>query len=223
MAIKKKEYENLSDSNIKRVIELLEREKPVTKKVACEILNISYNTTRLTNIIEGYKTRKATEKRQKAANRGKPASDYEISEVAKNYLQGEAIIDIAKSLYRSPSFVKAIIDKVGIPKKLSKEKRRLPAILPDECISDSFSTGQIAWSAVYHSACEIIKEVESTKKVDYESKYAAKVYQVYIIKPIIEEVPGLADDAVGGFYAYSPAYDLGSLNHLLAYGINFNV
>ena len=50
--IKKKEGENLTETNIEKVIGLLEQEKPITKKQACEILNISYNTTRLTKIIE---------------------------------------------------------------------------------------------------------------------------------------------------------------------------
>ena len=47
MVIKKKSYEKLDDINIKRVIDALESEIPITKKDACEILNISYNTTRL--------------------------------------------------------------------------------------------------------------------------------------------------------------------------------
>ena len=47
---KKKSYENLTDSNIKNVISLLEAEKPITKKEACDILNISYNTTRLNKL-----------------------------------------------------------------------------------------------------------------------------------------------------------------------------
>ena len=55
MRTKKKDYEKLTDANIKHVIELLEAEKPITKKEACGILNISYNTTRLNNIIQEYK------------------------------------------------------------------------------------------------------------------------------------------------------------------------
>ena len=37
----KKSHENLTDTNIKNVIDLLESEKPITKKEACDILNIS--------------------------------------------------------------------------------------------------------------------------------------------------------------------------------------
>ena len=51
MAIKKRDYEKLDDANIERVIAALNDPSPITKKSACEMLNISYNTTRLNNII----------------------------------------------------------------------------------------------------------------------------------------------------------------------------
>ena len=50
-----KKHENLTKANIAKVIDLLEAEKPITKKEACGILNITYNTTRLGNIITEYK------------------------------------------------------------------------------------------------------------------------------------------------------------------------
>ena len=37
------------------VIAKLEAEKPITKKLACEMLGIAYNTTRLENLIQEYK------------------------------------------------------------------------------------------------------------------------------------------------------------------------
>jgi hypothetical protein len=46
MAVRKKREEKLSEANINKVIELLAAEKPITKKEACEILHIAYNTTR---------------------------------------------------------------------------------------------------------------------------------------------------------------------------------
>ena len=49
--VRKREGENLSPANIRRVIHSL-NEEGITKKVACEMLNISYNTTRLNRIIE---------------------------------------------------------------------------------------------------------------------------------------------------------------------------
>ena len=47
--VRAKSYEDLSDVNIKRVLAALE--DGATKKVACEMLRISYNTTRLNNIL----------------------------------------------------------------------------------------------------------------------------------------------------------------------------
>ena len=38
------------------VIAKLEAEKPITKKAACELLGIAYNTTRLDNLIQEYNT-----------------------------------------------------------------------------------------------------------------------------------------------------------------------
>lgn len=60
------EQEKLEDENVLRVIKLLEDTNPITKKEACSLLNIAYNTTRLASIIDKYKERK-TRERQKIA------------------------------------------------------------------------------------------------------------------------------------------------------------
>ena len=44
MAIRKKAGEKLDDATLTRVSELLNQDEPITKKQACEMLNISYNT-----------------------------------------------------------------------------------------------------------------------------------------------------------------------------------
>ena len=62
--IKKQEHERLDDATLSRVVSLLEQDKPITKKVACEMLNISYNTTRLNRIIQEYKDRLEFTKRR---------------------------------------------------------------------------------------------------------------------------------------------------------------
>ena len=54
--------DKLTDTNIARVVKLLNPtpesgEKAITKKVACEIIGIAYNTTRLTNLISSYEER----------------------------------------------------------------------------------------------------------------------------------------------------------------------
>ena len=43
-------HEKLSNENIAKVVSLLSGDSPITKKEACEILNIRYNTTPLQKI-----------------------------------------------------------------------------------------------------------------------------------------------------------------------------
>ena len=79
--VKKRSHEKLTDANIQHVMGLLDAESPITKKEACSILNISYNTTRLKTIIEEFVEQKEYRDKRKAANRGVPARASEkISE-----------------------------------------------------------------------------------------------------------------------------------------------
>ncbi len=52
--VKAKSHEKLDSTNVQKVIDLLGGDEPITKKEACEILNIRYNTTRLQRIIGEY-------------------------------------------------------------------------------------------------------------------------------------------------------------------------
>ena len=140
--VKKKSHENLSKVNIEKVIALLnpctsqtDTPKAITKKEACDILNIAYNTTRLQAIIEGHLEQKAYVKTRKAQNRGRPARDTEICEAVTDYLSGENITDISKRLFRSVGFVRNILEGVGVPQRpASKEERLTSAYFPDECL-----------------------------------------------------------------------------------------
>jgi transposase len=136
--VKKKEGEKLTPENIERVISLLSQAKPITKKEACEILNISYNTTRLKNIIEGYTEEKALDEKRRAANRGKPASNQEIKDVIEWYLEGDNKQEIADRLYRSVTFVTNIIDTVGVPQRKPGQNYVKYEPLPDKCVADRF-------------------------------------------------------------------------------------
>lgn len=229
-AIKKRDHENLSDSAIERVIKCLSQDKPITKKEACNILNISYNTTRLNRIIEDYRERQEFIKTRKAANRGKPASDLEIAEAAALYLQGVSISEIASGLFRSPSFVKSLIERIGVPQKPRKEDRVAIEYLPDNCCAESFEENEIVWSARHHAIARVQKEltnafVSSQKgmnNTDYESKYAAKVYQIYVLENVDSEGTYFPGVTTGGYHAYAPAYDLGKLVHLKKYGVDLS-
>ena len=76
--VKKKDHENITDANIKKVITALGGDKPITKKAACDLLNISYNTSRLQSIIEDYNDRMQYRKTRKAQLRGRPATELSL-------------------------------------------------------------------------------------------------------------------------------------------------
>ncbi len=222
--VKKREHEKLSDTNVAHVITLLEGEKPITKKEACGILHISYNTTRLAKIIADHKEHIAYKTERKNRNKGKAASEYEIKEAATMYLKGSTITDIAQSLYRSAGFVKSILERLGVPTKPSSvEERMNVSYLPETCVAEEFAPGELAWSARYHAIVEIQHELSPeyalTKKglvdgIDYEKKYGSKCYAT--------SVRECTDDMGNpqGFFAFDLAQDLGKLIHLEKYGVN---
>jgi len=225
--VKKKDHENLTSSNIQNVIDLLTPEsgKPITKKEACAILNISYNTTRLSKIIEEFEQKKAYVADRKAKNRGKAASKEEIVQVISEYLQGETIADISKGLFRSSGFVKNIIEKIGVPQRpTSMEDKKGIDFLPDACVAEIFAKGEIVWSARYHTTAVIKEEITGSNKgmieVDYEKKYGSKCYKIDVIEKVNAEDSMFPYLTKGGFTAASLAYDLGKLTHLEEYGVD---
>lgn len=192
------------------------------------MLNISYNVTRLARIIEEYHERKAYVKKRKSQLRGRPATDQEIGEMASMYLRGESLADISKATYRSLAFVKATIEKIGIPSRILEEEDWVPEYLPENCVSDSFEVGEVVWSAKYHRPAIIDAELSVNYQaekmgysdVNYEKKYSSKAYKIYIITESDD-----TDDfskRIPGFNAYSLSYDLGSLKHLEKYGIDLH-
>lgn len=214
--IKKKVGEDLTESNIAKVIKLLNpstSEKPITKKEACDLLKISYNTQRLQSIIESHNEKlefRATRRKQK---RGRPASADEISEAVRAHLRGDPITDIASRLYRSVPFVRSIIEAVGVPTRgANAEERYAVGIIPDKCVAEEFEEGEIVWSAVDHASATILHQ---NKNIDYQSKYGCKCYSIYVHESSEEY------EAYGpGYYSSALAYDLGGLKHLQEYNID---
>lgn len=201
--VKAKEGENLTPANIKRVIELLENpETKTTKKQACEILNISYNTTRLDSIIANYKEEQERIAEHRAKNRGKPATDYEVSYCIENYLKGDPLIDIAKRLYRPIYFVKNILYTRGVPiRQPGANYTTGVELVPEEAMKDLFKVGDVVYSMRYHTLAKIKNVYVDLKK--------QTVYGLYL----------LSDDT--SKYAYQPSWELASLEHLKKYGVNF--
>ena len=226
MAIRKKAGEKLDDATLTSVSELLNQDEPITKKQACEMLNISYNTTRLGKILDDFNETASYRETRKSQNRGKKATDMETREAIEAYLKGETVSDISKRLYRSTTFVKNILDRVGVPEKLPKTKRKGAAYLPDECVSESFEKGEKVWAASYHAPAIIEQEytveyqdsMPGIRTVDYQKDYGCSLYRIWVLEGDKEwnEYFGYVTQ---GFSAHQLSYDLGSLTHLEEYGV----
>jgi|TARA_R110000824_G_scaffold163952_7_gene339910 hypothetical protein len=230
--IRAKSYEDLSAVNIRRVLTALE--EGATKKVACEMLRISYNTTRLNNIIEEFDVEQARIADRKARNKGKMAQRHEIQRAITDYIEGDNITDIAKNLYRSSSFVKGIIDRVGVPRRPVGDEKASEVMLPDACIKEEFHEGEIAWSSKYHMPCVVGKEytleyqesMPGLGNINYEAKYGCKLYSIYCYNlyaydESIKTIGWWSGRKKLGFSSHQLAHSLGSLEHLQQYGVTF--
>lgn len=194
--VKVREGEKLDDATIERVIELLNAEKPCTKKDACSILNISYNTTRLQSIIDKYKERKTYKATRRAALRGKPASPTEVTFVIEGYLEGRTVQALSESLYRSAQFVNNILHIYSVPQRSRSQSYFTPALIPDEAVRETFKVGETVYSARYESVAKI------------EGELMPGVYRVWLLSDKWKQ------------YAYQPAHELASLEHLKSLGVN---
>jgi len=189
--VKKQDHEKLDNATIARVIELLEAEKPITKKAACEILRITYNTSRLGRIIEEYKNRIAYEKTRRSKNRGKPIDRSELVYMVTEYLRGEPISTIADSLYRNSGLVKATLIANQVPIRETGITYQNPALIPDENLKEEYEAGELVWSARYNCMAEVVKEVSDTLQY-------GRVYKVWIFGKHNE-------------FGHQPWYEMGSL------------
>lgn len=206
MATRKKsasEEELMTDANISRVIRLLEPQeegvKPITKKDACQILGMSYNTTRLGTIIEEFKQKQARTAQRKAELRGKPASREDVVYIISEYLNGETVDAISKMTYRSPTFIKRILEDNSVPIRVPGSSYFNPEMVPDGAQRDRFKVGEVVYSTKYDSTARI--EVESlTEKYGY-------IYRIFL----------LSDKWLQS--AWQEHYELASLQHLRDLGV----
>ena len=216
-----KKHENLTQANISKVIELLnptDSSKPITKKEACSILNIAYNTTRLGNIISEYHETMEFRAIRKAQNKGRAATEPEIKDTVKKYLEGDNVSEIAKSLYRSPAFIKGIIDKLGVPQKLSHTdyEGRRNAILPDQCVAEEFEVGEKIWAVRENYPAIVKRELTTPEQVEEKG---FRVYLCYTIECTQEDLKDTYFPYLefAGKYTCLANYDMGSLRHLRKY------
>ena len=151
--------EDLSPTNIARVIEYLETDKP-TKKVACEMLGIKYNTARLGNIIDDYIDSKARDKRLRNKKRGTPVLQDEAVSIITEYLLSRSISRVADVHFRSKALIKATLEKYGANLISAKTDYFNPVLLPDSTCRDSFEIDEVVWSARYNCMAKICDPVK---------------------------------------------------------------
>lgn len=197
------EEELMTDANISRVIRLLEPseegKKPITKKDACQMLGMSYNTTRLGTIIEEYKQKQVRTAQRKSQLRGKPATQEEKVYIISEYLNGETVDAISKMTYRSSKFIKDVLEGNSVPIRVPGSSYFDPQLIPDGAIRDRFKIGEIVYSSRYDS----IARIDAEQKSD---KYGF-VYRIWL----------LSDRWLQS--AYQEVSELASLEHLRELGV----
>jgi len=197
------EEELMTDANIAKVIRLLEPSepdvKPITKKDACQILGMAYNTTRLGTIIEQYKARQEKAARRRAELRGKPATQDEIVYIISEYLGGEPVDSISKMTHRSTRFVKEILQNDHVPIRVAGHSYFDPQLIPEGAVRERFKPGEVVYSARYDSVARIDAELQD--------KNHGWIYRIWLLSEKWLQS------------AYQPAYELASLEHLREIGV----
>jgi hypothetical protein len=190
--------EKLDPANLDRVIALLEAEKPITKKDACSILNIAYNTTRLGNLIEKHKEKKARDRRYRQEKRGKPPTAEEINYIISGYLEGDTIDNLSNSIHRPSTFVKQVLDRYEVPIRSRSHDYFRPELIPEGAVRTEFDIGERVYSARYDSMAVVEGEFPHPEEC---------VYRIWLLSDRWSQ------------YAYQPASELASLKHLTELGV----
>ena len=152
---------------------------------------------------------------RKNQNKGKGLTESEKKQIIEYYLEGDNIMNIAKQIYRSPAFVKAVIERLGIPQKLAESdyKGRRNAILPEQCVKETFEVGEKVWSPRDNKFAEIVEDYGMS------NKYESHSYRLWVLEPCDTSktyFPHL-DGTRTGYTSFALAYELGSLEHIKEY------
>ena len=191
---RKNDDENLSDASMQRAIVCLEEKG--TKKSACAILNISYNTARLDKLIVAYREKKEQDSKRRAEKRGTLATNDEINYIVSEYLSGATMDSINKTLFRGNTFIKSILVEYAVPERKIAKNNLKSNLIPEEAVRERFAINEIVYSARYDSLASIEKEVFQNN---------LWVYRIWVKGE--------------QFYAYQPAYELASLQKLRNSGV----
>ena len=183
--------------DIKRFPEAIRMlENGSTKKAVCEFIGIPYNTSRLATLLEDYVNGVERDKEQRRLRRGKPVSQDEVVNIIEAYFSDDSISDIANRFYRSEVLIKTVLERYGALLRDNKADPLSPSIIPELSVSDSFEIGELVWCAAYNCIAEI------------KAKCGENGYRVYLL------------DRDNHRYTNQYTYDLGSLKHLEALGVD---
>ena len=186
MAIKVKEGEDFSNEKIEKVIAMLNTGQ--TKKSCCDLLGMSYNTTRLGKIISTYELKKENDSILRKKLRNKSLDEQDIKYICQEYLNGEPLSGISDSIYRSTNVIKNVLKRYNIPLRNVSHDYFHPVFIDEDEFLD-YKTGDLVFSARYNATAEIINLVEEG------------VYKICVL-------------GKNQRYAYQPAYELADLRKL---------
>jgi len=195
MVVKVKKGENLSKDNIEKVIELLEGEKPITKKEACGILNIAYNTSRLQKIINQHDEQAAYAKKRRKEIRNTPVSDIDKCYIVERVLNGDSYASISETTFRSIAKIKSVLEELNVPVRTRETTEyKNPELLPEASIKEDYIKEDLVFSARYGSPAIIMDNIR-------DDKFHGKVYSIYLL---------------GNWQrrAIQPYYELGDLTYI---------
>jgi len=186
--IRVKEGEDLSEAKIAEVIELLHRDKPVTKKEACSMLHIAYNVARLNKIIEHHNEVIEFRARRKKELRNEPITDQEVSDILSSYLATGNLSEISESTFRSASVIKRVLNKYNVPLRDSQYDYFHPPLLEEDSIQNDYAKDDLVYSARYTQPAKVSK------------KLTEDTYRIWLI----------ADEQ----YSLQPYWELGDLREI---------
>jgi hypothetical protein len=183
--IRVKDGEDISPSTIEKVIKYLSDEKGATKKAACDMLRINYNTTRLSKIIAEYEEQKTFTKLRRKQVRNTPLAKDDIKTICSMYLSGEPLSDITETTFRSSSVVKRVLLQQNIPLRSAKNNYQNPPLLPEDSIKEDYKKGDLVYSARYGSIAVVQSNGKMTKEygmiypIKIAGDYERSAYQPY--------------------------------------------
>lgn len=152
--IRAKEGEDFSKATVLKVISLLEAEKPITKKVACDMLHIAYNTTRLNTIIENRKEEDKRISTRKKELRGTEVTDAEKAYIISAYLMDASIEDIIDTSFRPSVVIARVLREYHVPARQTS-KNYESVILPEEGIQEDYEENDLVFSAKYNTTAKV--------------------------------------------------------------------